>query len=102
MDIHAELAAVEDRRNDPLRRAAVRAHVEQKQAAYVHAQALVAEAARVLSAVDAGPVYDPIFMRGQQVVARAAMMLDRDAKLALAEPTETYIGNHAAMADGAR
>lgn len=90
--------ANDEMRNDPARRAAVRAQIEKRQAAYDKAHRLVAEAAAIFNTLGyIDPDDDTIVRRGRDAVARAATILDQDSATVMEEPNEGYIGNKAAF-----
>jgi hypothetical protein len=82
-------------RNDPVRRAAVKAQIEARQAVFAKAQALVEEAAMMLYRL--GPVDDDAILdRCVKKVGLAHVQMKGDADSVMKEPNDTYIGNRAA------
>lgn len=88
--------ADKDMRHDPARCAAIKAQIEQRQAAFAQAHELVTQAAALMMGL--GDLSDdPLTERCASAVAFARIKMDGDARQVLAEPTETYIGNRAAF-----
>lgn len=82
-------------RHDPVRRAAVRAQIEERQAIFRRAQDLIAQAASLM--YSAGRVEDDaIFERCVSAVGSANARMSSDAQSILTPPSDTYIGNMAA------
>lgn len=90
--------ANDEMRNDPARKAAIKARIEEVQAAYAKAHELVAEAVAVLNTVGyIDPDEDALARRGRDAVARALTTLDQDSASVMKEPNDTYLGNKAAF-----
>lgn len=82
-------------RRDPARLAAVKAQIEERQAAFAKAQALIDEAAAVMSAL--GSVEDdPLVARCVKDIRSTSLHFANDARFIMETPSETYLGNRAA------